>query len=789
MAVHTQHGIDVHGATLSRRQFVKIGGALIVGGGLVGRTLFEKTAEAATIRNSLDASLVDSWFAIHADNTILMRTGKVDFGQTTAHTAYKQIVAEELNVPFEAITTVVMGDTDRTPDGGFSAGYLAYGGANLRKAAAYTYQALLELAASTLGVEKSELSVKDGVVSGGGLTMSYGELVQGQELKLTIPVSGDLANMYGLTVTGNPPVKPTSEYTIIGRSYASTVTPSKVAAKEVWVTDVRLPDMLHGRVVHPKTLGSTLVSAGAVDKARYPNTRVVVKGNLVGVVAPTEWEAIQAAQQVAADTTWTEWKGLPGHEGLYNWLREQVDWEATPVSKSDKSRGEVTPALSSAAKSLSASYELPFMKHAPIGPTIAVGDARPDGTVYVHTHSQNPQALRGQIAMMLGTPVDNVVVRIYAGPGHYGRSNGGNAGAEDEAVILSKAVGRPVRVQWMRPEDLQWSTQSPPGISNVRIGWDANGHITAYQADHYMPAMQDDRLVGAVLAGLPTPPPPDVAVPAESIGSTVNAISDPWVYDLVPNVDESGYGTFQLGQKASPLAVGLRDHSMRTPGQLQQNFPRELAISDAAAQAGFDAIEFRLRQTSDQRLIETLEAVREASGWDTRLSPAPQASATGSLPISGQGVSVMFRSGTYWACVCQVSVVPSTGKVTVTKCTMAVDPGIVVNPLQLKRTIEGGMLMGLSHALYEEMTFDESAVTSRDWRTYPILTMADVPEVKVVILGHPEVGAYGGGSEAANALALSAVAAAFFDATGKPARRLPLKAAYVQSILKGTATD
>ena len=794
MAVHAQHGIDVHGATLSRRQFVKIGGTLIVGVGLVGRTLFEKTAEAATIRNSLDASLIDSWFEIHADNTILMRTGKVDFGQTTAHTAYKQIVAEELNVAFEAITTVVMGDTDRTPDGGFSAGYLAYGGANLRKAAAYTYQALLELAASTLGVEKSELSVKDGVVSGGGGTMSYGELVQGQDLKLTIPVSGDLTSMYGLTVTGNPPVKPTSEYTVIGRSYASTVTPSKVAAKEVWVTDVRLPNMLHGRVIHPKTLGSTLISVGTLDKASFPNTQVVVKGNLVGVVAPTEWEAIKAARQIAADTKWTEWKGLPGHEGLYNWMRKQADWEATPVSTSDKSRGNVGPALASAAKSLSASYELPFMKHAPIGPTVAVGDARPDGTVYLHTHNQNPQALRGQIAMMLGTPVDNVVVRIYAGPGHYGRSNGGNAGAEDEAVILSQAVGRPVRVQWMRPEDLQWSTQSPPGVSNIRIGWDANGHITAYEADHYMPAMQDDRLVGAVIAGLPTPPPPDVGVPAVtapdgSIGSTVNSISDPWVYDLVPNIGESGYGTFQLGQKTSPLAVGLRDHSMRTPGQLQQNFPRELAISEAAAQAGIDAIEFRLRQTSDRRLIETLEAVREASGWQTRPSPASTASATGTVPVSGQGVSVMFRAETYWACVCQVSVVPSTGKVTVTKCTMAVDPGIVVNPLQLKRTIEGGMLMGLSHALYEEMMFDESAVTSRDWRTYPILTMADTPEVKVVILDHPEVGAYGGGSEAANALALSAVAAAFFDATGKTARRLPLKAAYVQSILTGTVTD
>jgi nicotinate dehydrogenase subunit B len=144
---------------------------------------------------------------------------------------------------------------------------------------------------------------------------------------------------------------------------------------------------------------------------------------------------------------------------------------------------------------------------------------------------------------------------------------------------------------------------------------------------------------------------------------------------------------------------------------------------------------------------------------------------------------VMLRSGTYWACVCHVSVLPDTGKVTVDKYTIAVDPGIVVNPLQLKRQIEGGALMGLSHALYEEMTFDESGVTSRDWRSYPILTMADLPEIKVVILNHPEVGAYGGGSEAANALAVSAIAAAFFDATGKPARRLPLKAAYVQSVL------
>ena len=770
-------------ATLTRRQFVKAGGSLVVGFSLVGTRLFEKAAEAAVARNSLNPALASSWFELHADNTMVLRTGKVDFGQTTAHTAYKQIVAEELYVPFEAITDVVMGDTDRTPDGGFSAGYLEYGGQNIRKAAAYTYQALLDLAATTLGVDRKQLSVKDGVVSGGGKRISYGELVRGQELKLTIPVEGDLTGMFGLVVSGNPPMKPTNEYTVIGKSFANSVTPSKVSAKETWVTDVRVPGMWHGRMVHPKTLGSTLVKAGDLDRQRYPNAQVVVKGNLVGVVAPSEWEAIGAAQQLAADTQWSDWKGLPGHTQLHKWMREQADWKSTPTSKGDKNKGDVDKAVAAAGKSLTASYELPFMKHAPIGPTVAVGDVRDDGTVFVHTHNQNPQALRGQIAMMLGTPIDNVVVRIYSGPGHYGRSNGGNAGAEDEAVLLSQAIKRPVRVQWMRPEDLQWSTSSPPGVSNIRIAWDGDGKITGYSADHYMPAMQDDRLVGAVLAGLPTPPAP-APDSKNPIGGTVNAIQDPWIYERVANVAETGHGTFQIGQQASPLAVGLRDHSMRTPGQLQQNYPRELALNEAAAQAGIDAIEFRLRQTDDARLRSVLTAVREASGWQTRKSPSPKAVATGNAAVQGQGVSAMLRSGTYWACVCHVSVVPGTGKVKVERYTIAVDPGIVVNPLQLKRTIEGGALMGLSHSLHEEMTFDESGITSRDWRSYPILTIDDVPEVKVVILPNPAVGAYGGGSEAANALAVSAIAAAVFDATGKIARRLPLKPAYVQSILK-----
>jgi nicotinate dehydrogenase subunit B len=783
MATTSVRPVNVCGATLSRRQFVKAGGALVVGVSLVGAELLKSNlVKAAAFKNSLDPTLPTSWIEIHPDNTVLIRTGKSDFGQGTTFTAYRQIVADELSVPFQAITTVVAGDTDRTPDGSGAFDFLGRGTPNIRKAAAYTYQALLDLASERFGVPKDKLSAKDGVFWGGGRSIPYGDLVKDQQLKLTIPVSGDLTSIFGLRVEGNPPMKPVSEYTVIGKSLPNSIITSKVTAKEIWATDVRLPGMLHARMVHPKTLGSTLLSAGELDKTKFPNSQVIVKGNLVAVVAPMEWEAIQASQQVAAATKWTEWKGLPGSARLYEYLRKEADWTTAPITKSDATAGDVDPALASAHKKLSATYQFSYMKHAPIGPTMAVADVKPDGTVHIHTHNQNPQALRGEIAMMLGTTPDHVIVHTHPGAGHYGRSNGGNAGAEDEAVILSQALGKPVRVQWMRGEDLQWSTQSSAAFADVELAIDEKGKIAGYQIDHYMPAMQDDRPIGAVIAGLPTMPAPEVE--SKSVTSTVNGLSDPWVYGTVPNLIERGHGTFQIGQKASPLGVGIRDHSMRTPGQFQQNYPRELAISEAAALASADAIQFRIDHAKEERVVGVLNAVRNASAWDTRPSPRRDAVSTGSNPVRGRGVSLMFRSGTYWACVCQIAVIPSTGVIVVENYAIAVDPGIVVNPMQLKRQVEGGAVMGISQALLEEAMFDESAITSRDWNTYPILRMADIPEIKVVLLNNPKVGSYGGGSEAANALAAPAIAAALHDATGKIIRRLPLKRAYVQALLK-----
>ena len=771
--------ISVHGAQLSRRGFMATGGALVASVYLLPSAAKAKADAAAPF----DASQATSWIEIHADNTVMIRTGKCDFGQSSIYTAYPQIVAEELYMPFEAITAVVSGDTDCTPDGGTTAGLLNANVLNLRKVAAYMREAVLELASQQFGVPKERLSIKDGVFSGGGKSATYGKLIEGQDLHLTIPLSGELTGFFGLTVMGDPPLKPTSRYTVVGKPYKNSSLKPKLTGKTTWVGDVKLPGMAHARVIHPKTLGSTLVSAGKIDSGAYPNSRVVVIGNLVAVVAPTEWEAVRAARQVSDDTEWSDWKGLPGHEKFFDHLRDEVDWGELPAADGQSNTGDVPTAAVGAAKMHSASYDVPYMKHAPIGPMVSLADVRPDGSVTIHTCNQNPQRLRGMIAKMLNESEDKVIIRTYPGAGHYGRSNGGSAGSEDEAALISREIGQPARVQWMREDDMQWSAQSPGTRANIRIGLDENGRITSYEAEHYSPPMQDDRLVGAVLAGLPTiaPPTPDNA---SYVGRAVTDVYDKWVYDDVANVAEKGYCTYQIGERNSPIAVGLRDHSLRTPGQYQQNFSREVAISEAAALVVKDPLQFRIDHLEDQRFKDILTRLRAESGWVTRPSPAASARATGDTPMRGQGVSIMWRGNGYWACASQVAVTPSTGEVKVERITVVLDLGIVVNPLQLERQVQAGSLMGVSQALHEELTFDESTVTSTDWMSYPILTMEDMPDVKVVITPRPDVGKYAQGSEGANGLVPAAIAAAFFDATGKSARRIPLKPKYVKAMLE-----
>ncbi len=669
--------------TLSRRGFIKGGGVLMVSFSFPH--LAATAAEVPTMTTGLA-----SWIEIRHDNTVVVRTGRTEIG-TGMSAFYAQVVAEELNVRPETIT-LIMGDTDKTPDGGYSAGFRT-GAANLRKVGAYTYQALLGLAAKKLRVPVTALTVVDGVVTGGGKSIRYGELVREQHLDLKIPVSGEaakvdpkswngMAGLDGLVVLGDPPMKPMSQYRFVGKSHPMPGTPDKVTGKTQWTCDVTLPEMLHARMVRPATLGSTLISVGALDKTMFPSAQVVVKKNLVAVVSPNEWESINAAQAVAAETKWTEWVGLPGSENLTQGLRG-YKWGAPSEARGNADA--VAAAMAGSVKTISATYEQPYVKHAPIGPFVAVADVRSDGATTVWTHSANSQGLRAQIANTLSVPIEKVVVRWMDHAGQFGRTTFGGDGAEGDAAILSQMTGKPVRVQWTLQEDFAWSTCSPCWVEDIKCGLDADGRVTSVQSAFYSPQSNDARIVGAILAGMPC-----------SVPKPGQWIATEWPYDKILHRREEVYGMPNLGADSS--TVGLRGLIMRTPGQRQQNFALESLMNQAASVTGADPIEFRLRHTTDQRLIDIINATAKEAAWEPRPFPHPGARRTGAEPVAGRGANIMVRENSYWMGIAEVLVTPDTGVVQVTKFTIGAECGKIINPRQLTRCMKSGVVMGVSEA-------------------------------------------------------------------------------------------
>jgi nicotinate dehydrogenase subunit B len=765
--------------TLTRRGFVKAGGALFVGVALFPEftgLVEPRSADAAT----LDATKLASWLEIRDDGTIVARTGKTETG-TSASAFYSQVVAEELDVQPSSIR-MIMGSTDETPDGGLSAGFLS-GVANLKKVAALTRTALLGVAATRLGVAADSLTVANGVVTGGGKSVSYAELVKGQQLDLTIPLRGALpavdpkeplgmSGITGLSVASNPPVKPIAQYKVIGESFERRGIRDIVTGKAQYGADVTVPGLLYARMVRPATLGSTLISAGKIDRGMFPNAEVVVRGNFVAVVAPNEWEAMQAAQSVAAATQWTPWSGLPTSDKVIDALRA-CSW-ALGGKRGDTEK--VDAALAKAAKVITAKYEQPYVRHAPMGAFVATADVKADGSITIWAQSSNPQAARANIANTMGVPVDKVTIKWTQGPGQYGRTTWGGDSAMADAAIVSKLVGKPVRVQWTLAEDLAWSTVSPAWYSELKAGLDANGNLVGFKSDWYAPHENDARMVGAILAGMPT-----VTRKVGPVFGANSAVNTVWPYDKAPAFEQA-YFTENLGVEAA--GGGLRGNIMRTPWQRQQNLGLEGIITEAAAAAGADQIEFRRRHTTNEPYLGMLDAVAKAHGWKERPSPNPQARRTGATAVTGRGVGVVIRSNAPWVAIADVEVTPSTGVVKVTALTVGVDVGKVMNPRHLKSMCEGGAVMGIGEALFEEVTFDTGSITSTSWSRYRIPRMGDVPPIKTVFNTRADRGINSGG-EAANTATPVAIMAAFFDATGVMPRRIPLTPAYVTSLLRG----
>jgi CO/xanthine dehydrogenase Mo-binding subunit len=344
-------------------------------------------------------------------------------------------------------------------------------------------------------------------------------------------------------------------------------------------------------------------------------------------------------------------------------------------------------------------------------------------------------------------------------------------------VILSKEIGKPVRVQWTMQEDLEWSSSSPGWVADMKAALDADGKLLAIQSDFYAPHQNDSRMLGAVLAGLK-----EITVRGGAGPATFGfgRVTNPYTI----NVElQRGHGMGNLGEDKSG-AIGIRGNIMRTPMQRQHVFALESLLNEAAAAARIDPIQFRLNHTTDKRLIDIVKKTAEAAGWQTRPSPNPEARRTGTTPVKGRGMAIVYRFGAYWAGIAEVEVTPSTGVVQVTRFTLGIDPGKIINPRHLKLIGEGGVVMGLSEGLKEEVTFDESKITSNNFARYKIMTMAETPEIQIVTISRDDEG-FGGGGEAANTVPAPALVAAVFDATGVQPRRTPLTPTYMQQLFKG----
>ena len=721
---------------LSRREFVEKGGLLVVGFAM-SRSLRFVSGESATSTMAPTANQLDSWLTVAADGSVTVFSGKVELG-TGVSTALRQIVAEELDVPFDRITWV-QGDSDRTVDQGSTVGSqtVKRGGAQLRQAAAEARAALLELASPKLGAPVDSLIVANGVVSvrgAGDRRVTYGELIGGKRFERV--------------VSGKAKVKAPSDYSVVGKPMPRVELPAKMTGRHVYVHDVRVDGMLHGRVIRPASVGAKLLSVDDSAVRDIRGARVVRKADFLGVVADREADAIKAAKALRA--TWSESQTLPDQQALHDVL---LKIPATDRVSTDS--GDVPASIARAAKKVSARYAWPFQMHASIGPSCAVADVKRDSAT-IWSSTQGPHALKGAIAGLLGQSPESVHVIWTEGSGCYGHNGSDDAAAD--AALMSQLVGWPVRVQWSRADEHGWEPKGVAMVMDVSAGLDDSGKIVGWDYAVWTPTHSSRpgggagsaNLLAAQLTG---------AVPASraSLGGDRNSRH---TY-VIPNTRVVAH----LLESAP-----LRTSSFRGLGSPQNSFANESFMDELAVAAGVDPVEFRLRHLTDPRAIAVVRAAAKLANWQPRVSHATKSS-------KGRGFGFVQYEGTeaYVAAAVDVDVDESAHTVHVTRVCVAHDCGLIVNPNGLKNQIEGNVIQAISRTLKEQVSFDRSRVTSLDWRGYDILRFNEIPEsIDIELIDHPELPSVGAG-EASTSPIPGAIANAIYDATGRRLREVPLR--------------
>ena len=734
---------------ISRREALLGSGALIVSFSLAG-PLSHALAQTGAASKPLALTEVDSFLAIDKAGKVTVYSGKVDLG-TGVSTALRQIVAEELDVPMSRID-LVQGDTLLTPAQGTTWASLTIqvGGMQLRQAAATARKALLEEAAKKLGTD--QLTVADGVISGGGKKVTYAALIGGKSFALKLDPKAPAKE------------KDPKDYKLVGKSTPRVDIPAKCTGTFTYMQDFRVPGMVHARVVYPPAVGAKLQSVDEASlKGVAGNPKVVRQGDFLAVVADSEWAAVKGANLLKA--AWSKSETLPDSGKLWEHVR------ASKVFKDEVTSnvGNTAEAMGKeGAKTLKATYDFAINLHGSIGPSCAIAEFK-DGKLTSWSASQATHNLRVQLAKMFGLPAENVRCLYVEGSGCYGRN--GHEDAAADAALIAKLTGKPVRVQWSRADEHGWEPKGPPTLIDLRASMDATGNVTAWESEFFIPQQTAGGflvpLVAATLTGMP----------ADNHIAPGNIFQNSAIGYKFPNIK-----TVCHRLETTPF----RPSWIRTPGRMQNTYANECFIDELAAAANMDPIEFRLKylDPADKRGIEVINRVAALAKWEKRSSP--QKSAGGNV-AKGRGVSYVKYElvRTYIGAVAEIEVDRGSGVIRVSKFSIAHDCGQIINPDGLKNQIEGNVMQTVSRTLYEELKFDRSHVTSLDWASYPIMKMPQAPEIVVELIDRPNEKPWGAGEPTA-AVIPSAISNAVFDAIGVRLRSVPYTPAKVKAAMQAS---
>jgi nicotinate dehydrogenase subunit B len=715
-------------------------------------TISDKTAKHEPMQGMLtvvraaspvEAVKFETFIRITADGSVTTYNGHVDLG-TGIRTALGQIVAEELDVSFARVV-VVLGDTALVPNQGatIASETIQITAVPLRKAAAQARQFLIARATERLELPVDDLVIEDGLIRGrDNRSVSYGELIAGEIIQL------ELAD--------DVPVKSADAYTIVGQSVPRIDLPAKATGELVYVHDMRVPGMLHGRVVRPPYagvdvgdfIGNSLIAVDQASVSHIPGLVAVVRiGDFVGVVAEREENAIKAAAQLKV--SWKPVPTLPDLKDIETALRANP---STPRTLIDK--GNVDAAIAGAAKPMPRTYIWPYQMHASIGPSCAVADYQEDLT-RVWSGTQNPHHLRTELARLIHRREAEIEVIRMEAAGCYGRNCADDVSAD--AVLLSRAVGRPVRVQLMREQEHAWEPKGTAQLMDVDGGLNADGSVAGYDFATRYPSNGAPTLALLLTGAIP---------------------NTPAIFEMGDRTAIPPYDYENLRVVANDMPPIVRAAWLRGVSALPNTFAHESWIDECASEAGVDPIEYRLRYLKDPRAIDLVNAVAERAGWKPR--PVREDKAAEGDIVRGRGFAYALYVhskfpgyGAAWsAWIADVAVNKATGDVSVTRVVAGQDSGLMINPDGVRHQIHGNVIQSTSRALMEEVSFDRTSVTAREWGAYPIIKFHEVPDIDVLMLPRQDQPPLGVG-ESASVPSAAAIANAIYDATGVRFRELP----------------